>query len=41
MRKKKGDTNNTSSFSNQRLITKKSDFKLFIFGETLIIDNFP
>lgn len=32
---------NKSSFWNQKLISKKSDFKQFIFGETVIPDNFP
>lgn len=40
-RKKRRKKWNKNSFWNHKLITKKSDFKQFTFGETVIINNFP
>lgn len=42
MREKKDKKRqNKSSFWNQKWISKKSNFKQFTFGETVIIDNIP
>lgn len=39
--KEKEERWNKSSFWNQKLISKESNFKKFTFEETVIIDNFP
>lgn len=42
MREKEGEERwNKSSFWNQKLISKETNFKKFTFEETVIIDNFP
>lgn len=38
---RRGGKWNKSSFWNQKLISKKNNFKQFTFEETVIIDNFP